>query len=76
MGDTAMINLNRIDGGKGFDFGKASGDYAKYRDIYSGRFFETILGYGIGTAGQQVLDLETGSGVIPHQCIFQIFKAI
>jgi SAM-dependent methyltransferase len=66
MGEIAMINLNRVDGGKGFDFGKTSGDYAKYRDIYSGRFYETILGYGIGTAGQRFLDLGTGSGVIPR----------
>ena len=59
-----MLSLNHVDSGKGFDFGKVSQDYAKYRDIYSARFFKTILQYNIGTAGQRVLDLGTGSGVI------------
>ena len=61
-----MINLDYIDGGKSWDFGKVSQDYAKYRDIYSERFFKTILKYSIGTQGQTVLDLGTGSGVIPR----------
>jgi len=59
-----MLCLDHADSGKGFDFGKVAQDYAKYRDIYSARFFKTILQYNIGTAGQRVLDLGTGSGVI------------
>ncbi|MCL2693631.1 MAG: class I SAM-dependent methyltransferase [Oscillospiraceae bacterium] len=61
-----MLNLNHVDGGKGFDFGKAAKDYAKYRDIYTDSFYKTLLGFGIGTAGQKILDLGTGSGVIPR----------
>ena len=35
------IELNHIDSGKGFDFGKAAGDYAKYRDIYTESFYNS-----------------------------------
>ena len=42
-----MIELNHVDGGKGFDFGKASKDYAKYRDIYTESFYKTLFDYNI-----------------------------
>lgn len=37
------IRDERIDGGKAFDWGKASADYAKYRDIYPQEFYDRIL---------------------------------
>lgn len=55
-----------IDGGKAFDWGKASADYAKYRDIYPQEFYDKILGRGLCTSGQSVLDLGTGTGVLPR----------
>ena len=61
-----MIRLDHVDRGKGFDFGKSARDYAKYRDIYPESFYEKLLFFGVGTAGQRVLDLGTGSGVIPR----------
>ena len=61
-----MITDSRIDNGKPFDCGKASQDYAKYRDIYPNEFYETIHSLGICTNGQKVLDLGTGTGVIPR----------
>ena len=64
-----MIELNHVDGGKGFDFGKAAKDYAKYRDIYTESFYKTLLDFNIGIVGQNVLDLGTGSGVIPRYMI-------
>ncbi|MCL2253749.1 MAG: class I SAM-dependent methyltransferase [Lachnospiraceae bacterium] len=61
-----MLKLTHVDNGKAFDFGKAAKDYALYRDIYTESFFQTLLTFDIGTIGQEVLDLGTGSGVIPR----------
>lgn len=61
-----MINNDKIDNGKGFDWGKTSSDYAKYRDIYPEEFYQKILSLGICKDGQNVLDIGTGTGVIPR----------
>ena len=55
-----------IDGGKSFDWGRASSDYVKYRDIYPPLFFEKVAGRGLCIKGQKVLDLGTGTGVVPR----------
>lgn len=61
-----MPSLSDIDNGKPFDWGRASADYAKYRDIYPQMFYEKIHSLGIGVSGQKVLDIGTGTGVIPR----------
>lgn len=61
-----MIKKGHIDGGRGFDFGKTSRDYARYRDIYPQEFYECLLRHGIGAKGQHVLDIGTGTGVLPR----------
>ena len=48
-----MITDKRIDGGKGFDWGKTSGDYAKYRDIYPPEFYQKIVDAGLCTNGNR-----------------------
>ena len=60
-----IINKN-IDGGKGFDWGRASKDYAKFRDIYPQKFYDKIIERRLCIDGQTVLDVGTGTGVIPR----------
>lgn len=57
---------SRIDGGTPFDWGRTSADYARWRDIYPPEFYQMIVGRGVGLAGQTVLDLGTGTGVLPR----------
>ncbi|RCK18818.1 class I SAM-dependent methyltransferase [Thalassospira lucentensis] len=61
-----MIKLNHIDDGKSFDFGRISEDYAKFRDIYPPEFFSKIHQIGLCSEGNTVLDLGTGTGVLPR----------
>ena len=60
------IQNQNIDGGAAFDFGRTSADYAVYRDIYPPIFFQKLLDRGLGVAGQSILDLGTGTGVLPR----------
>ncbi|MBR1723660.1 MAG: class I SAM-dependent methyltransferase [Ruminococcus sp.] len=60
------ISLKSIDAGRAFDWGRTSADYARYRDIYPPDFYKWLAENGIGTAGQRVLDLGTGTGVLPR----------
>ncbi|MBR1568808.1 MAG: class I SAM-dependent methyltransferase, partial [Lachnospiraceae bacterium] len=61
-----MQRLDDIDGGKPFDWGRTSQDYAKYRDIYPAVFYQRIADRGLCKDGQRVLDLGTGTGVLPR----------
>ena len=61
-----MQKLVNIDGGKPFDWGKTSQDYAKFRDIYPDEFYEKIVQRGLCVNGQRVLDIGSGTGVLPR----------
>lgn len=63
---TMEISRTNIDNGNKFDWGKASQDYAKYRDIYPEEFYKKLVELGIGIKGQKVLDIGTGTGVLPR----------
>lgn len=60
------ISNKNIDHGKAFDWGKVSKDYGKYRDIYPEEFYQRIVDLGLCINEQKVLDLGTGTGVIPR----------
>ena len=60
------MKIRDIDKGTHFDWGKTSEDYAKYRDIYPQEFYDYILKLGLCKDGQKVLDIGTGTGVLPR----------
>lgn len=60
------IKDKKIDGGKAFDWGRVSDEYAKYRDIYPKEFYQKILDRGLCKNGQSILDIGTGTGVLPR----------
>lgn len=60
------ITNKNIDGGKAFDWGRTSAYYAKFRDIYPQEFYGRIIGRDLCVNGQRVLDLGTGTGVLPR----------
>jgi cyclopropane fatty-acyl-phospholipid synthase-like methyltransferase len=59
-----MIIRTNIDEGHAFDWGKTSSDYAAYRPGYPASFYTILQAVGIGTPGQHILDLGTGTGVL------------
>lgn len=61
-----LIKDERIDRGNAFDWGRTSQDYAKFRDIYPPEFYEKIAKLRLCISGQSVLDLGTGTGVLPR----------
>ena len=64
-----MITKPEIDEGHAFDWGKTSPDYAVYRPGYPASFYTVLQALGIGTPGQDILDLGTGTGVLARGCM-------
>lgn len=60
------MKLEKIDAGAAFDFGRVSAGYADYRDIYPQTLYQTLYTLGIGREGQKILDLGSGTGVLPR----------
>lgn len=61
-----MNECGQIDNGRKFDWSSASADYARFRDIYPPQFLSRIRELGLCEAGSRVLDIGTGTGVIPR----------
>ena len=60
------ISDRTIDGGRPFDFGKVADEYTLYRDIYPQSMYEKITDLDLCTKDQNVLDIGTGTGVLPR----------
>jgi len=56
-----------IDSGQAFDFGRTSALYARSRDIYPDSLYQRLIALGIGKPEQQILDLGSGTGVLPRK---------
>ena len=63
--EVKRMKLDFIDKGNDFDFGRVSGDYAAYRDIYPKSMYDKLIAFGIGKSGQNILDLGSGTAVLP-----------
>ncbi len=61
-----MIKDERFDGGRPFDWGKTSEDYAKFRDIYPPAFYAKLISLGLYEKNTSVLDIGTGTAVLPR----------
>lgn len=62
-----MHGLSPIDAGREIDWGKTSGDYARFRPGYPPSFFDRLAALGVGLPGQRILDLGTGTGVLARE---------
>ncbi len=60
-----MMNIRSIDSNRDFDFGRTSENYARFRDIYPASMYEKLVALGIGKEGQEILDLGSGTAVLP-----------
>ena len=61
-----MITKKSIDGGKAFDWGFTSQQYAKYRDIYPPQLYNRLRELGVASDGTAWLDIGTGTGILPQ----------
>ena len=59
------MKLTKIDNNNEFDFGKTSENYARFRDIYPQSMYDKLIDMGIGKEGQHILDLGSGTAVLP-----------
>lgn len=60
------LSDKNIDHGNEYDWGLVSKEYAKFRDIYPEEFYQKIVQKNLCVKGQNVLDVGTGTGVIPR----------
>lgn len=54
-----------IDNGNTFDWGRTAELYAKSRNIYPDDFWQSLHALGVGKPNQEILDIGTGTGILP-----------
>ena len=64
------MKLKYIDKGSEFDFGRVSEEYSKFRDIYPESMYKKLVAFGIGKENQEILDLGSGTAVLPINLSF------
>jgi SAM-dependent methyltransferase len=62
-----MDGFRAIDAGRTIDWGKTSVDYALYRPGPPLSYFDKLAAFGVGLAGQRIVDLGTGTGALARQ---------
>ncbi len=62
-----MHEMGATDGDRAIDWGRTSGDYARYRRGYPESFFRRLSALEVGVPGQRVLDLGTGTGLLARE---------
>lgn len=62
-----MHGMQSRDGDRVIDWGKTSADYGIHRPGPPPSFFARLSALGMGLAGQRILDLGTGTGVLARQ---------
>src|SRR5580765_4397896 len=53
-----------LDGGRDIDWSRTSADYASHRPGPPARLYDLLAALGVGVAGQRLLDLGTGTGLV------------
>jgi SAM-dependent methyltransferase len=59
-----MHGIDHKDGDRKIDWSNAAKDYAAHRPGYPPSFYQRLKRYNIGTPGQKILDLATGTGTL------------
>lgn len=62
-----MHGLSPSDGDRKIDWGRTSVDYSVFRPGPPPSFYERLAALKVGVAGQRILDLGTGTGVLARQ---------
>ncbi|TAG77114.1 MAG: class I SAM-dependent methyltransferase [Burkholderiales bacterium] len=62
-----MHGIPAHDGGRSFDWGNTSSDYGKHRPGPPASFYSRLQALGVGLAGQRILDLGTGTGLLARE---------
>ncbi|MGL5005613.1 MAG: class I SAM-dependent methyltransferase, partial [Casimicrobium sp.] len=62
-----MHTMKAVDAGRNIDWSKTSSDYGAHRPGPPPSFYERLCVLGVGLAGQRILDLGTGTGLLARQ---------